>query len=330
MPEPGFFLRRELGIREIYNSSFFYGLRLGGMLQRLDKNTNYDQMLLSTIAHGPEWLWRTPGYPLHLGRGIEGPGEKAHFRTLLDRFEVTIEMLSELRIHCILMFGFDVKEQIYHVPTANLETSDSCDSENDGNDAMYEITRTALEKFQRDPLKEWIQVNHYGNQRLRKDIRAWARLTRCGCMKLPDGTMLLHKHKKQIPRRPRKKIARPASPPPRPYDHFQDRIYMPSYNGDLSSGESSAGSGESMDSITNGHKRRRLPTVEGGYPCTSCNKTFDRQCDLAHHSRSHLNVDTRPYGCESCDRRFNFPKDLRRHERRIHRIDDATSEDRSS
>lgn len=327
-----FFLRHEWVIREIYCSGHAYAAALCKVLSRLDATIDFDVVLSCTIAHGPEWLWKTPGYPAQLGRDIELRDDKAQFRTLLDRFEATVEMLSDLRMHCILMSGLDVGEQPTEVPVANRETSDSCDSDDYDNEAIYEITRSSLDKFHQDPLKKWMQVDHHYNRRLRRDIRAWARLARYGCMKLSGGTMLVHKHRSKVPRRPRKKLVRYVLPlmpsyKPRAQLHPND---IPFSNESFSSGESSAGSGGSPDSVSSGQKRKRLPTREEGYPCFVCDKTFDRACDLAHHQRSHQDNESRPYGCERCDRRFTFPKDLRRHERRVHRSDSLTSEDHSA
>ncbi|KAH6668889.1 hypothetical protein B0J14DRAFT_152769 [Halenospora varia] len=43
------------------------------------------------------------------------------------------------------------------------------------------------------------------------------------------------------------------------------------------------------------------------FSCTSCDKTFNRRCDLNRHMKYH----TRPYKCNQCDMPFSSPQQIR-------------------
>lgn len=64
--------------------------------------------------------------------------------------------------------------------------------------------------------------------------------------------------------------------------------------------------------------RKRSKRGVGAYPCPSCSKPFDRECDLTkHHKHTHIPKDKRRHACEECGKRFCWPKDLRRHCRQV-------------
>ncbi|KAH8671916.1 hypothetical protein BGZ60DRAFT_23142 [Tricladium varicosporioides] len=51
------------------------------------------------------------------------------------------------------------------------------------------------------------------------------------------------------------------------------------------------------------------------FSCTSCDRTFNRRCDLNRHMKYH----TRPYKCDQCSMPFSSPKDRSRHLDAAHR-----------
>lgn len=237
----------------------------------------------------------------------------------------------------------------------HIDQHETSDSYSDDEDEPYFEMRLRLADFADRPFQRYYKTKPIKDGKMRRDIRAWARLSSYCCIKLRCGSMLIHKDREQLPRRRRRKQSCPAAgsntdrwlsrDPEREgiwqyYRQSKDYSYtipLDDSNADRqipksaedaniwrhrghSNGYSSGGSSGSHASVmTNaiGSKKRRLPKDEGGYPCTftGCDKTFDRQCDLTHHQRSHRPKDSLPYPCESCDKRFPFPKDLRRHEK---------------
>ncbi|RYO25207.1 hypothetical protein AA0121_g1360 [Alternaria tenuissima] len=59
-------------------------------------------------------------------------------------------------------------------------------------------------------------------------------------------------------------------------------------------------------------QKRQAPRP-GGFPCSTegCDRTFDRQCDLNRHQKTHSTES--PHVCSTCNMGFLYPKDLRRH-----------------
>lgn len=247
---------------------------------------------------------------------------------VLNELANTAHAIEDLRVHCVLDHWFDPGEWSNAHGNPNillLSTSDSCVTDED-DDAQYFRMRARLHEFQNDRDREWMKTDPIPQARMRKDLRAWARLARYGCIRLPCNSMLIHKDKDRLPRRDRKKrnvgfreetdqqSSRARSPTPVGVDGstWKARCYVPF----VSSAESMA-SQKSAESNGSSSKKRRLPRSESGYTCdfSGCDKTFDRQCDLTHHQRSHRPKDTLPYPCEDCPARFGFAKDLRRHKR---------------
>lgn len=179
------------------------------------------------------------------------------------------------------------------------------------------------------------------------------------CMKLADGTMLLHKHPAQISRRPRKQAQHdtqqtrtiqtprlsPRLSPRSPSLHNAASLMSGSlpleasgtsrswrsvsrFNAGYSSATSSASSIGSTYNVATGCKQKRMPTLPGGHPCSfpGCSKVFDRDGERRHLQRYHQDKESLPYGCETCDKRFVHAKDLKRHEK-THQSHAATSED---
>ncbi|KAF1830233.1 hypothetical protein BDW02DRAFT_110661 [Decorospora gaudefroyi] len=63
-------------------------------------------------------------------------------------------------------------------------------------------------------------------------------------------------------------------------------------------------------------QRRQAPRP-GGFTCNmrNCDKTFNRQCELNRHQKTHLVPSERPHKCSDCAVSFLYPKDLHRHKR---------------
>lgn len=294
--------------------------------------------------------------------------------------------IEDVRLRCILDYWLDLDQQGNAVPL-QFSMTDSCDMDDD-DDSQYLSMRTYLYQFQNDSNISWTKTEPIFNARMRKDVRAWARVARYGCMKLSCNSMLIHKNKQQIPRRRRYRLRNgeflvdnpgyyqqssvpgdtnaiqyktcdgysdlagiyqfglppneltgppvvdleqtsyPTSfdqDPPELYEYgnkdhesaFDKSIWQHRKTNNGYSSGGSNGSRMSMWSNVSHTKKRRLPRNEDGYPCDflGCFKTFDRQCDLRQHKRSHEPKETLPYPCELCDKRFPYPKDLKRHEK---------------
>ena len=228
----------------------------------------------------------------------------------LKELEDTTKALESVRLTCILDYHIDISQPVTGRITEQ-ETSDSCVTDDD-DDERYAKTRKLLEGFRIKP-QDAIKTEPLSQARHRKDVRAWARMYRYGCMKLACGSMMVFKDRDKLPKRPRRN--RQSQPLPQ-YD--QPIWDLREDNVDYSSASASSyWSSASMSSNTNSNKKRRLPRDENGYSCDfpGCEKSYDRKCDLSHHQRSHRPKDTLPYPCEWCGERFPFPKDLRRHEK---------------
>ena len=286
---------------------------------------------------------------------------QSRFEALLRELEDTASTIEHLRTRFLLDYWYDpIADEVNRFIWVQ-ETSDSCNTDEDSAD-QYGDMRRRLEQFYNDDGMTFIKTGPILRHRMRKDIRAWARLARCSCVKLSCGSMLIHKSKIQLPHR-RRKTLQPDSRKhsmsgmayydaadtgyyddgdPSYYDAVDTDYYHPPACYDVTrnarywqprepnAGYSSADSNDSCASnmsATTASKKRRLEKVEGGYVCDfeACGRAFDRQCDLTHHRRSHQPKDERPYGCEGCGQRFVFPKDLRRHARSCREA--GTSED---
>ncbi|KAF7186543.1 hypothetical protein HII31_12101 [Pseudocercospora fuligena] len=66
-------------------------------------------------------------------------------------------------------------------------------------------------------------------------------------------------------------------------------------------------------------RRKRMPKVEGAYPCRHCEKPFDRAGDRTKHEAIHEPKRRSSHICGECDKTFAYPKDLRRHTERLHK-----------
>ena len=249
----------------------------------------------------------------------------------LKELEEMTKALESLRLTGVLEHHIDISQPVTG-PVTEQETSDSCVTDDD-DDEKYAKTRKLLEGFRIKP-QDAIKTEPLSQARHRKDVRAWARMYRYGCMKLACGSMMVFKDRDKLPKRPRRN--RQSQPLPH-YD--QQSQPLPQHDqqiGDLrednvdysSASASSYWSSASMSSNANSNKKRRLPRDENSYSCDfpgceksyscdfpGCEKSYDRKCDLSHHQRSHRPKDTLPYPCEWCGERFPFPKDLRRHEK---------------
>lgn len=196
------------------------------------------------------------------------------------------------------------------------ESSDSCDTD-DEEDESYRVLRRTLDGFRHDASKASMIISPITDARKRKDIRAWARLANYGCTTLFDQSILLHKDKAQIPKRPRKSM----------HSRMRSSSQAAAVNGrniweardpDQYMGYSSGGSMSEAGSVyswKSGQTRPRHRSKANGYPCTfqGCQKVYSRACDLSHHERSHRAKEEQPCECTQCGKRFPYPKDLRRH-----------------
>lgn len=304
---------------------------------------------------------------------------------LLCELENTAQAIDDLRTNSIIDHKFDPVSRNFLL---HLEDSDTCNSDDD-DDHIYVEMRKRLYAFQVEENQKYLRIEPVHNRTLRKDIRAWARLARYDCIKLPCHTMLIHKDKGKLPHRTgikkqnfkgmptrqentftppipptnnyeksltwqRTDATRPPSrnrsmsnlsmPPPTilsKADIFEQRVAAAvdaaNENSDEESsicdnlesvwqprqsnaGYYSAESGDSSASMWSNAsrtKKRRLPRTHAAYVCDSpgCGKSYNRQCDLTHHQRSHRPKDSLPFACELCEKRFGFAKDLRRHQK---------------
>ncbi|KAF2732987.1 hypothetical protein EJ04DRAFT_513533 [Polyplosphaeria fusca] len=62
-------------------------------------------------------------------------------------------------------------------------------------------------------------------------------------------------------------------------------------------------------------QQRRHPPKEAGFVCSvsGCGKTYNRQCELNRHVKTHWSHEQRPHRCNTCNQGFLYPKDLNRH-----------------
>ena len=134
--------------------------------------------------------------------------------TLFNDLTSTIKDLQEMRILCITDWKFDTMlYEPHEFPPTTLsieETSDSYDPDDD-NDHWYHLMRQDLELFRQDEAGQWLKTGPIFDARMRRDIRAWTRLANYRCMRLACWSMLIHKDKTQLPRRPKKKHNDPQS-----------------------------------------------------------------------------------------------------------------------
>lgn len=239
---------------------------------------------------------------------------------------------SALRATCIADWNMDPNCALSGFsPTSIREdwTSDSCSTVDD-EDERYDSVHRTLEAFRNDASMASTIIEPIHKQRMRKDVRAWARLAEYRCTKLSDNSMLLHKDKSQILKRRRRNRPNLLKPFPRdphtpfphgphtPLPHDPDvwKAREPDKNAGYSSAESN-GSAASAYSRNSGFPKPRLRSRASGYPCAKdgCAKVYNRACDLAHHQRSHRAKEEQPCECPQCVKRFPFPKDLRRHQK---------------
>lgn len=135
---------------------------------------------------------------------VKEPSEDTKYSvTLQQQLAKVSKSVDEMRVKCIIERNIDPQQGTPELPLTSQPTSDSCDTDDD-EDLRYGIVRGMLQSFHDDHTNEWLNTGPIYEPRLRKDIRAWARLVRYGCTKLPDDSMLLHKDKSRLPRRPRK------------------------------------------------------------------------------------------------------------------------------
>lgn len=256
----------------------------------------------------------------------------ARLSNLLCELGNTAHAIDDLRVDCITDHKFDPAGDGFFL---HLEESDNCDPDDD-DDRLYVEMRKRLYAFQLEENKKYLCTEPVWNRTLRKDIRAWARLARYDCVKLSCQSMLIHKDKGKLPQRPRfkpkdfsalleqrilaaKDVTNNISDEDESfvYDESTEDIWQPrqSKAGYLSAGSNA--SSASMWSNKSKTKKRRLPRADGAYECDSpgCGKSYDRQCHLTHHQRSHRPKDSLPFACEQCEKRFGFAKDLKRHQK---------------
>lgn len=70
------------------------------------------------------------------------------------------------------------------------------------------------------------------------------------------------------------------------------------------------------DNLEGRSTSKRARSVQGGYICSGCNKSFDRACDeRKHFSNVH---GAKRHGCQLCGSRFTYPKDVTRHLKQVH------------
>ncbi|PIA99622.1 hypothetical protein CB0940_03599 [Cercospora beticola] len=69
-------------------------------------------------------------------------------------------------------------------------------------------------------------------------------------------------------------------------------------------------------STTTSTRRKRMPKIQGAYPCTPCNRVYDRFGDLTKHAAVHEPGKRTSYRCHLCGKGFAYPEDLRRHSSR--------------
>lgn len=375
-------LKRSIGSIKIENLNAFWTSATAyvrGMCDRISKE-------YSQLVYPGDWFdtiignhfWETYAVQPIYEVGKFGSSHMASYTTdhlaqlqseemtdLLKKLTGAGKALDDLRLYCITELSLTRDEILETQATREimlLETSDSCETEDDG-DLEYLSMRFRLHEFQVDVDQKWLKTQPIAQRRMRKDIRAWARLARFGCMKLPDCSMLVCKNRYALPRRQRRKAEDQVHQfKPFRRGHFGEGHYTPAgqyfedgghrffepgaeplvlpdldkltqplfqdyqskssrYHYQESNGSKvgyrSESSNDSHASAASASKKRRLPREEGAYACDSsgCEKTFDRQCDLSHHQRSHRPKDQLPWPCRRCDKRFGYAKDLRRHQK---------------
>lgn len=128
---------------------------------------------------------------------------------LLSELTSTTHAIDDLRMNCIVDHWFDPAESTSVMLS---QTSDSCDTEDDC-DTIYVQMRERLTEFHNDKNRKHLTTKPIVNPRLRKDIRAWARLARYQCIKLPCKSMLIHKDRGHLPRKLRRKQNGDRQPP---------------------------------------------------------------------------------------------------------------------
>lgn len=232
----------------------------------------------------------------------------------LNELAEMTKTLESVRVTCVLEHCIDISQPI-SVSILEQETSDSCETDDD-DDEKYAHTRKLLDRF-RDRSEDSVKTEPLLHARHRKDVRAWARMYRYGCMKLACGSMLVYKDKNKLPKRRRKSRQSQLQPQyAQLQPQYDQQIWDYREDNVEHSSASSYRSSASMQSDFSNNKKRRLPRNENGYSCDfpGCEKSYHRKCDLSHHQRCHRPKDTLPYPCERCGDRFPFPKDLRRHE----------------
>jgi hypothetical protein len=306
-------------ISKLWNSAFAH---LNDILNQASHDSDTDLSRFLFESHPDVAYWRTMlNCVVSLIKYGNGNfSTSANQENLLTELVAMVGSMETLRLRCIVECHVDPENKLPGNVVMGGFTTDSCNTSDD-DDALYTDMRRRLELFQLDQTRVTFKTEWIYARRLRRDIRAWARISGYRCMKLADNSMLIHKDRDALPRRTR----RPS------FGSLSCQVSDPVWDyRDQNAGYSSATSFGSRVSVAAsvGSKKRRLPRDEGGYACDfpGCHKTFDRQCDLSHHQRSHRPKDTLPYPCESCELRFPFPKDLRRHEKKHH--SKGTDEDR--
>lgn len=283
------------------------------------------------------------------------PDPPLNLDNYLTELNETYDIMDALRIRSIIDCHFDPEQHGAQALLMEHDTSDSCGVAED-DDSCYREMRESLQAFQRDADRSLYKTGPVWDTRLRKDIRAWARIARLRCIKLPCSSMLISKYPHLLPQRQRRKRPsgreqrgdvleceedRACTPVGRDPIHSDRRnqtyamqnrqaqsVWEPRYNNfDYQSGDSSASWSSASSTGVRG-KKRRLPRDEGGYACDflGCQRVFDRKCDLTHHQRNHRPKDSLPYACEHCGQRYAWPKDLRRHEKTHQSRGSATSD----
>ena len=252
--------------------------------------------------------------------------------TLLKEMALVIDAMKDVRAKSMKDWKFDPWLWPGRAPNYVLEqlTSDSCQTD-DEDGYSFQTLRQDLESFQRDDSRQSYTTKPLYQPRVRKDIRAWARLARYGSMKLSCSSMYIHKDRSKISRRPRKKKREDVgvgAPSRTTFGRTGSESHPRQRTSPDHCPAESNGSGMAGYSTNTRKKKNILIREENGYRCLSpnCSKSFKQVCDLSQHHRNHRAQESLPYGCDTCNMRFLHPEELWRHEK-THRSSASASDD---
>ena len=227
-------------------------------------------------------------------------GDKNELEELLVELNNTTQATEKLCQVCMLDYLVDPSQMESQEIIQDIETSDSYDTD-DGDDMRYAAIRDRLKAFNNENARSVLRIGPVFQSRMRKDIRAWARIASYACIRLPGDMMLIHKEWVQRPRKPRRKR-----------------------NTDLH--------GETMEEGAQ---------TQGDYTCECCPKKpkkFDTEDGLRYFSSmcgfdlvplvsdlyyllilDRLHESEKPYACNYCPNRFKSKNEAERHENSLHR-----------